>query len=255
LHFDLYTFFAQILNFIVLVILLYFLLFKKIIQAIDHKEKVIRLEFEQAEKEKKIAEEKSTQYAEKLRKFETEKNALFTQAQTEANQRRDELFEKAQSEIQEKRDKWERRLEEEKKEFLEDLQKKIGHEVYQTAEHVLKDIANVPLQAQIFQKFIEVVSALSDEQKKEFEKVYAQKEGGEIEIISSWELTEEERTQILKQFENLLGERPTVLFKEEEDHTLGINLFVNGYRLSWTTKNYFEWVMAKFDELLEKKNG
>jgi len=251
---DLFTFIAQIINFIILVVLLYFFLYKKIIEAIDHKEKMIREEFEKAKGERKVAEEERSKYETHLREFEGQKGELLTQAQEEARGEKEQLLNQARSEIDQKREKWERRIETEKKEFLERLQKKMGAEVYATAQFVLEDLANADLQNQIYQRFVEVLEALSEEQKTEFQKAYKGEKKEKFEVVSSFELSQEEKESLNATLSKILQQEIKVSFLVDPEATLGITIFIDSYRLSWTTKNYFDFLSEKFEEVLEQKN-
>ena len=65
MQFDLFTFIAQIINFIILVAVLWKILFKRIIKAMDEREANIRSDIEVAEEKKREAQVEYETYREK----------------------------------------------------------------------------------------------------------------------------------------------------------------------------------------------
>lgn len=251
---DLFTFIAQIINFIILIILLYFFLYKKIIRAIDQREKKIRDEFEKAQEEKKAAEEEKSEYEKSLHELEERKEELLAKAHEEASQEKKQMLEQIRSEVEEKKRSWEKKIETQKKEFLQTLQKKIGSEVYGIAESILGEISNAELQKQIYLRFLENLKMLNDAQIADLKKSYRERKKEAIDLVSSHELTSDEKNEIQSIFSQILEEEPKIHFDIDPEYTLGITVKFDGFRLSWTAKNYFEKLDKKFQELLEQKN-
>lgn len=254
MNIDLFTFIAQIINFIILVILLYFFLYKKIINAIDNREKGIRDEFERAREEKKLAEEEKNHYEAELRELDKQKENLIAKAEEEARQEKEEFLEEAKEEIEHKKKTWERKLETEKNEFLTYLQKTIGSEIYNTAQSVLQELANVDLQKQIFERFVNLLENLSEEQVAAFQNAYRERTKEGVILLSAFELSQEERDAILKPLAKILEEEPKIFFRIDPEKTLGITIKINSFRFSWTTKNYFEKLEDQFEKVLEEKH-
>jgi len=251
---DLFTFFAQIINFIILIVLLYFFLFKKIIQAIDNREEKIRSEFEEAKKEKEAAEQKRLEHEEQLQQIREEKEALKQKAQIEAREEKEKFLEKARSSIEEKKTQWEKTLELEKASFIETLREKIAQEIFSTADAVIRDLANADLQKLIFQRFLDALQALPQKQMEQFIKIYSETKKEGIEIISSFELPQEDSDKIQKVLTDILGEEPIITYLTNHHLLLGIILKVGGFQFHWTTQNYFEKLEENFEHVLAGKD-
>jgi F-type H+-transporting ATPase subunit b len=248
---DLFTFIAQIVNFIILVILLYYFLFKKIIRAIDQREETMRKEFEEAKNKREEAEQTIVEHKNQLNALDAQKEAWIKEAQTQAREERERLLEEARHSILEKKKEWSKKLEGEKTDFLKTLQEKIAEEVYSIAESVVTELANVELQKMLYQRFLKVMEGLSEEEMNNFRNIYFQAKEKEIKIFASFELSDKEKGEIEQILNRILEAKPEISFHSD---SLGISLKLAGFQLNWTSKNYFEKLEKKFEKVLAETN-
>lgn len=246
---DLFTFIAQIVNFVILIVLLYFVLFKRIVRAIDERESAMEEDLKRLEADQKSAQEMIGEYEELLSEFESEKQAMFDEAKQEVKEEKDRRYEEAQREIEEKKAQWNRRIEDEKSEFLSRLQKVIGLEVYETAENVLQDLAGQDLQSSIWRRWINTLKNLSKGETDLFCDRYAKRKKEEIRIVSSFALQEKERGEIEKELSRILQQKLQLTFCEDPA-SLGICLEIDGYELNWTSKRYLKKLRDRFEQIV-----
>lgn len=251
---DLFTFIAQIVNFLILVALLYFFLFKKILVAIDKREKTIREEFETAKTTKEEAESKKNAYERELKEFAEEKEQLRKEAKLQVNEEKAKLLTEAKTALAEKKQAWENKLAQEKGDFFTRLEKKIAEEVYATSETVVAQLAGAELDRMLFQSFLKKVQELPKEQTDTLRTLYFKTKEERMTILSSFDPLEKEQEEIKQALSQILGETPRIDFRKERDHTLGISLKLGGFQLHWTSKHYFETLEEKFEKTFLNNN-
>ena len=133
MHIDWFVFFAQIVNFLILVWLLKKFLYSRIIKAIDDREAKITATFEEAEKSRGEAQHAAEQSEKKLQALNEDYEAMMNRARTDAEAHRKELMDKAREEIDRIQARWIETVTAERKAFLQDLRRLAGVQVYAIA--------------------------------------------------------------------------------------------------------------------------
>ena len=90
-----FTVLAQIVNFLILVVLLKFLLYDRIIKAMDEREAKIRSRLNEAKAKAKEAEQEADTFRSKNQELEDMREAMLAQAKEDAEAHRKELTEQA----------------------------------------------------------------------------------------------------------------------------------------------------------------
>jgi len=92
---DWFTVIAQIINFLILVFLLKHFLYGRIINAMDQREARITARLEEAEAQKKEAENEAAMFKLKNQNFNSEREEMFSNAKEESESFRKDLMQKA----------------------------------------------------------------------------------------------------------------------------------------------------------------
>ena len=146
---DLFTFIAQIVNFIILIALLRKFLFGPVVRAMDAREK--RIADETAAALKKNAE--ATELAEKSRALLLQQEQGYEQAlaagRAEADAEKQKLIEEARKAAETAGQAWLAAVEAGKKDFLDGLRRRSGEFSCRLAEKALKDLADENLVTRI----------------------------------------------------------------------------------------------------------
>ncbi len=137
MHIDWFVLAAQIFNFLVLVFALRYLLYDKILGAMDAREAKIASRFDEAERLKTQAQQSAQAYDEKNRELQDKADELMNQAQKASEHEKNLLMDKVREEVDQVRQRWYETLSREKDAFLEDLRKRAGTYIYDTIRHVL----------------------------------------------------------------------------------------------------------------------
>ena len=134
---DYFTIFAQIINFLVLVLLLRHFLYGRIIKAMDEREKRIESQLQEAAKKKKEADEEADSYRKMKKDFLNERDGMLAAAREETQNIRRELSKKAADEVNENKAKWNEEIQRQKDAFLNNMRLSAGKEIYAIARRAL----------------------------------------------------------------------------------------------------------------------
>ncbi len=246
---DFFTFIAQIFNFIVLVLLLRHFLYKRIIHAMDEREKRIASKVEEAEKKKKEAEKEAESYQKMKQELLDKHEEMLAQAREEAESFRKELIKKARDEVEESKAKWYEAIQREKEAFLSDLRRRTAEQIYAIARHALSDLANEELETHIIDTFIKRLQNIGENEKEAIKKFKPQQE---IIIKSSFELTEMMRQRIHEAINNQVGDIRTQ-FSTAPELICGIELSAHDIRITWSLAGYLDALEEDLSKVLERK--
>ncbi len=231
-----FTVVAQIINFLLLVFLLWQFLYKPITKTMQKRHEHLKSQWEESQTERENAQREAESYRQKQKQLERERQELLAEAKEEAANERQELIKKARHEVLKKQEEWEESLKKEQDRLIGDLKEKITTEVYRIARHVLKNLADVELEKQIVSVFLHRLDNLDE---KERETISTSNQ--QVQVLSSFNLSEEMQNNII----NFLSrEKKTdnvnVDFGQSQDLVCGIKLKNGDYEIAWNLHDYLE---------------
>lgn len=255
---DYFIFFAQIVNFLVLILLLKFFLYKRIIMAMDERENRIELRLQEAKDLKTEAEKEIESYQKNKQELSQKRESMLTEARNEAQTVSEELIKKARSEVKESKDKWLEEVERQKEIFLADLRRRSGEKIFATIRRVLQDLANDELEIHIINTFIKRLESMG-EKEKETIKGFIQKPQEEIIIKSSFAIPGTFPARIKEAVRDQIGNEVKFRFVIEPDLLSGIELHTSDRQISWSLGNYLdtleEDISKSFDQRGIEESG
>lgn len=251
---DWFTFFAQIVNFLIVVLLLRRFLYKPILKAMAEREAKIAAQFEDAEASKREAQEEAERYRVQRAELDTDIDALMTEATAKAAERRKAMVAEAREEVESMQDRWYAAIEHEKQLFLHRIRERLGQQVFHIAKSALSDLAGAELEAEIVDVFLQKLDA----QETEASTVAAHSsEPDETPIVvrSAFELDEPTRQRIKQAVQSRVmhdrsdGNAPDmveVVFEQTADLICGIETQFENRRIAWNLNDY----LTRFEEEL-----
>ena len=239
---DWFTLFAQIVNFLIVVVLLRRFLYKPILQAMAEREAKIAAQFEEAEAKTREAEEEAERYRAQRAELDEEIDALMAEATAKAAERRKAM------------DRWYAAIEHEKQLFLHRIRQRLGQQVFHIAKSALKDLADAELEGEIVDVFIQQLDA------QEIEASTAPAHSSEpdetpIIVRSAFELDAPTRQRIKQAIQSRVmhdrsdGNAPNtveVAFEQTPDLICGIETQFENRRIAWNLNDY----LTRFEEEL-----
>ncbi len=194
---DWFTVAAQIVNFLILIGLLKYFLYDRIVQAMDERETKVRSRLEDAEKKKQEAEEKAKTNLRKEQEIEEKRKEMLSQAKEEAEERREELTQKARKEVEALRSRWLEAIGREKESFIRELRQMAAGQVYAVARRALKDLADFSLEQGVIEIFLKKICNMGKEEQKEAAQAVGKGDGSMF-VRSAFEISTNKRRKITK---------------------------------------------------------
>lgn len=251
---DWFTVIAQILNFLILVYLLYRFLYKPITKATGKRQQKLQERWQSAEAALADAEEEAAHYHQQQQELQQRRQSLLQSAQEKAEQQRQELIQTARQAVKGQQDKWQQALEREQREFLRDLRQQLGHQTYGVARQALQDLANADLEKQTISTFLERLQRLDEQQRQDLTTL-GQQSDQEITIRSSFDLSSETRDRILQVLQSeQIADHEKPQFIKAPDLIWGIELEVGDQKVAWNISHYLDSLEAQFQDLLQQES-
>jgi len=235
---DYFTIFAQIINFLVLVLLLRHFLYGRIIKTMDEREKRIESQLQEAATKKKEAEEEGDSYQRMKKEFLNEREGMLAEVREETQNIRRELSKKAADEVNENKVKWNEEIHRQNDAFLNNMRQSASKEIYAIARRALADLANEELESHIMETFIYKLQKMDEDEKKKMMEFLERKE--DIIIKSGFAIPESMRRSIRKTLQDEIGIDLNLKYLVSPEVISGIELSASDLRISWSIGSYLD---------------
>lgn len=249
---DYFTTLAQIVNFLILVLLLKHFLYAPVLKLMDERERVISSRLEEVEEKKRAAEEEAESYRKKKLEISAEHEEMLIKAKEDAKNFRTDLEKKAEAEVERSRAEWYGAVESQKKAFLDELSERAGRQVYAISRHVLRDLADEELERQIIRTFVERLEGMDDSEKGVFKKFYKYPEQL-IVVRSAFEIPENVQVNIKEVLQDRTETEVRVHFEIDDDLISGIEISARNAEISWSIAGYLDSLEADFSRVIDQR--
>lgn len=228
---DGFTTIAQIVNFLILIFLLKRFLYKPIMKVIEERELRIKHQIQEASVQLEKAEQETLLYRSKNKELEQKKQAFLIEAKQEVVTNKELLLEEAQQEIEKMKLQWYKQLEKEKRVHLKDLQLTINQQVRLIVNHILADLANSNLEAEIINMFLKRIQGTD---------LSYFDQDQDLVVNTSFPLKEQQQKQLTQTVHQYINPNLTINFQTVPNLVCGIELINRNYRLSWNVQQYLQ---------------
>lgn len=242
---DWFTLSAQIVNFLILLVLLKRFLYKPILRAMETREQKFRARWEDVEQKEREAQETIDTHQRATKEMHENKRSMLSEAREQAEEERVVLLKQAREEVDKRKQRWSQQWEHEREAFLLDLRKTIGQQALAIARKALADLAERSLEQQILHNFLSQLQSLSQEQKKLLLSSIRDADH-RIQLHSSFPLPEEDKERLAQRLQQQLDEGIELLFLEDPDLLCGIQLQSRERRLGWSIQDYLQELEGHF---------
>jgi F-type H+-transporting ATPase subunit b len=242
------TVIAQIVNFLVLLILLKYFLYNRIIRAMDKREERIQSRLEDAERKWQEAEQEMVGFEEKKRELDQKREQFLDEAAKEAESYKNELLREAREEVESLQKRWRRSIEQEKKSFVGDLRKLATKQIYDICRRALSELSNTDIQDQTIEVFIDRFQHMTEAQKTDLLSA-----NGRMIIKSGYEISADKREKIERTLKEMTEELPEISYETDPDLILGIELKKRDKKIAWSLENYLSDLEKKTFSAFEKE--
>lgn len=233
---DGFTVIAQMVNFIILVLLLKHFLYGPIVRAMQSREQKIRDQLQGAEAKTAEAEQQMQNYAQLQRELEDKRESLLEEAMHEVRAQQTEQMESLRQEIAATRTRWHEEVEYEKNNFLNQARMGIGQQACTVAAKILQDLAGVELEQQVVARFIHHLEELADAERDELQGLLQACK--EPTVISSFSLDQGQQQQLQQHLQTIRGKELSLTFNTDTNLLCGIALQLDDHKVAWNMGDY-----------------
>jgi F-type H+-transporting ATPase subunit b len=271
--FDWFTFAAQIVNFCILIYLLWRFLYKPINQTMDKRRKQIESNWQEAHQQREEAKAEADSYRRQRRELEEQRAEAMARAKEDAEEERKVLIRQARREVNQIEAEWRASLRRQQSDFLEQLRQQVGEQTYDLARRTLRDVVDVEIEGRAIATFLDRLRNLPQSQREGIT-FSLERSRSPILIRSSFELLPQQQEKLLdtlqQQFaiekelaivEGLEAENEEsaevpahqlpVQFVTSARLICGISLLIAGQEIGWNFQGYLSDVEARFSRRLE----
>ncbi|MGC9515221.1 MAG: F0F1 ATP synthase subunit delta [Methanocrinis sp.] len=249
---DYFTMLAQIVNFLILVLLLRHFLYAPVLKLMDEREREISSRLEEVEVKKEVAEEEAESYRRKRQEISAEHEEMLIRAKEDAKKFRADLEKKAVAEVERNKAEWYDAVESSKKAFLDDLRERTGRQVYAICRRALRDLAGEVLERQIIRTFVERLEWMEDAEKEGFKEFYKYPEQL-ILVRSAFEIPGDVQQRIKEVLRDQTSTDVRVHFEIDEELISGIEMSARNSEISWSIAGYLDSLEADFSRMIEER--
>ncbi|MHB0914352.1 MAG: F0F1 ATP synthase subunit B family protein [Thermoleophilia bacterium] len=236
---DFFTLIAQIINFLVLVLLLRRFLYGPIVRTMDKREKLIADELEAAAHKEQEARREARLCHTELVELEDSRGEMLSRAQEEADGLKRQMINEARREVDASKARWSQALQKEKQTFLANLRQRAGEEIFAISRQAISDLADIELERQIINIFIERLRDLGEEECRGIAAAARRARGGAT-ITTSFPLDHATRERLLDVVHERIAPDIELDFEESADLICGIELLAAGRKAAWSLQHYLE---------------
>jgi F-type H+-transporting ATPase subunit b len=245
---DWFTVIAQIVNFLILVWLLKRFLYRRIIRAIDQREKTIAGELAEARQNRAEAQEQLARYQAELNLLEQKREGMLAEARLEADRQGAAMLEKGRKYVRSLEERWQQDLDRDRQTFLLDLRRRTATEILTITRRIIADLTSVELEQCAIQVFLQKIRALNHDHWSRFA-------GADLQIRTAMNLGDDQRSQIVRTVEERIGAPVRLRFEQAPGMGLGLELRGNGWRIGWSSDSYLQALEDDLNEALSHGSG
>ncbi|PKH28006.1 F0F1 ATP synthase subunit delta [Shewanella sp. ALD9] len=246
---DWFTVFAQVVNFLVLIWLLKRFLYRPIINNIDAREKRIATEIADADAKSAKAEQQRNEFEQKNAEFEQQKTTRMNKLIEDTKAERAQLLETVRQEAEDLRKILQLALKNEQLNLQVALSQSAREEIFSITRKVLDDLAETSLEASMTEIFIRRLHELTDKETTDFTAAF-NLSAKPILVQTAFTLPKPQCSVIKTEIEKILGHEITLQFAIEPKVISGIEISINGQKISWSINEYLRSLAKRVDELL-----
>lgn len=241
---DWFTFFAQIINFLVLIFVLQRWLYKPITKAMQQRQDTIRDNLDSASQQKEKAQEEVERYQAKQQELETHRLELLAEAKLETEQTREHLLEEMHESVETERSQWQSMLQRQKDSFLREVSHRTMQQLQATVRRVLLDLSESDLETQMARVFLQKLQNLNESERSELVETLTVSTTDVIPLtlVSTFELPTDIGEDISKILQTYFDNSSKLELNYEIQSNLicGIELRGTGYKLAWSMDAYLD---------------
>jgi F-type H+-transporting ATPase subunit b len=225
--FNVWTFLFQVVNFLVLVVILRWLLYNPLREAIDRRRGANAKSQADAEAAHREAEALHATLDQQLADLERRRETVIREARERAETERQSLLADAEAAVLRRRDEVEQQLARERDEALRSLRGELVHSAVELAGRLLRESSDTTLQRQLAGRLVKELDGIPENERQQLRSEW---EDGEPAVVeSAAELNGEVQRNLNASIASLAGRPLSVSVQVRPDLLAGVRLRIGGH--------------------------
>jgi len=235
---DAFTLIAQIVNFVVLLVLLRVFLYRPIQRVMRQREQRIADEHAAAEEAREEAERRAEQLRREREQFEEERRERLAEVEREVEERREQRLSEVREEAEATRERWREALERERDELADRVREGAATVLADALQHGWSELADEGLEARALEVFGRKLGELDDDERAALAE---RARAGDLTFATAFEASAEQRQALLDAVREALlgGDEDAKLeadFVRDPELIAGVALRAGDLRVGWTAR-------------------
>ena len=247
---DWFTVAAQVINFLVLVLLLRRFLYEPITRAMAERKRGIEERLAAAERARAEATAQSQRLQSEIEDYAAERDERVRRLREELDTTRHANLQQARADIDELSARWRAAVQREKDGFLVELRRRIGEQFVEALRRALRDLADESLETRVVKRFLDCLGDL-DATERETLVDAAQRNGARLRLRTAFPLSPELRDRLETAVRTTIGAGYELQFEVAPALLGGVELRGGAQTLEWTFDDY----LASFESALTEAFG
>lgn len=250
---DWFTVGAQIVNFVILLVVLKFLLYDRVLEAMERRRQDMADREDETERLQYEAQQEAARLEEQRREIEANWQDMIDEARREADERRKELLEKARAEVEQQERQWRDSIRTRQDQLLAELQRSTGNQATAITRRALTDLASADLEGGMVNQLVERLDQLARADGHEIVEALREEEQP-VNVATSFELTDSQRKEIRETLRHLLrDDRREIEWERDPELIAGVVVRVGARSIGWTIDTYLEALRDDFAEVVRRQ--
>ena len=250
---DWVTVIAQIINFIILVVLLKIFLYDRVIEAMDKRQQTVQDRSDQAEQQQARAEEAERDYQQQKQDLDDRREDLLAEARQQAEDLRHDQRQQAEQDLRRQKAQWLDTLGQRREDFLAELRRTAAGRLGDLAAKVLADLADSDLQQHVVAVFARRVDQLDDDRRQQLRDALAGRDGP-VRVAAAFDLTEEQADTVRSAVADLTDDdAPELDLARDEDLICGLEVQAGGHAVGWNVAEYLDALQDDLNQAIDDR--
>ncbi len=251
---DWFTVVAQIVNFLILVALLKYFLYGRILSAMEKREQSIAERWNEAERLKQDAAGNAGAAREQLASLQAQRDQLLADARREVDDQRRQWLRQGRAEADRQHAQWAEAIRQQQDAFVRELRTRAAREVCGVAAQVLSELAGAELEAAVINTFLRKLENMDGAESDKIS-VSIRNSTRPVLIHSAFEIPEPLRDQLVAGVRQRFETDAEVVFENATDLTCGIAMYTDGQQVAWDVAHYLEAMESQIVAVLAEESS
>jgi F-type H+-transporting ATPase subunit b len=247
---DWFTFGAQVVNFVILLLLLKRFLYRPVIAAVDRRRERIDERVEAAEEARRTAREERREAAAEREQLEEERARRLQEIEREAEEAREESLAEVREEARAARERWHRALHRERASFLAELRELAAREIQRSVRSVLSEMTGRDIEGEAVDLLVDRLDDLEDDEREAFAEAVRSRDGA-VEVRTRFGLPDGQRERLEARLREVVGRPVETRVETAGDVVWGIDLRAGDLKIGWSVASRLDALEEELVDVLE----